>query len=76
MHIEEGGRIVLKAKLFVEMLARLEGEMVSFKQYGSEVWISSGSATYTVMSMPPDAFPKLSEECRDRVPVIIVLDKS
>ncbi len=50
--------------------------MVSFKQYGSEVWISSGSATYTVMSMPPDAFPKLSEECRDRVPVIIVLDKS
>ncbi|BCI61013.1 DNA polymerase III subunit beta [Solibaculum mannosilyticum] len=58
VHIEKGGRIVLKARLFVEMLARLDGEVVSFKQYGPEVWISSGSATYTVVSMSPDAFPK------------------
>ena len=60
VHIAKGGRIVLKARLFVEMLARLDGEMVSFKQYGPEVWISSGSATYTVMSMSPDAFPKFN----------------
>lgn len=58
VHIEEGGGIVLKAKLFVEMLARLEGEMVSLKQFGKEVWISCGSATYAVVSMSPDAFPK------------------
>lgn len=58
--VEEEGEIVLSAKLFVDMMRRMNGETVSIQtdeKYLTE--IKSGATEFTILGIPSDEFPEI-----------------
>lgn len=58
--IEEDGEIVLSAKLFVDMMRRMNGDTVLIEtdeKYLTQ--IKSGSSEFTILGIPADEFPEM-----------------
>lgn len=58
--VEEEGEIVLSARLFVDMMRRMNGETVSIRtddKYLTE--IKSGLTEFTILGIPSDEFPEV-----------------
>ena len=70
--IEEEGEIVLSAKLFVDMMRRMNGDTVTIRtdeKYLTE--IKSGATEFTILGIPSDEFPEIpvvQEEQSIRLP--------
>lgn len=70
--IEEEGEIVLSAKLFVDMMRRMNGDTVTIQtdeKYLTE--IKSGATEFTILGIPSDEFPEIptvQEEQSIRLP--------
>ena len=61
--VEEEGEIVLSAKLFVDMMRRMNGDTVTVRtdeKYLTE--IKSGATEFTILGIPSDEFPVVQEE--------------
>ena len=58
--VEEEGEIVLSAKLFVDMMRRMNGDTVTVRtdeKYLTE--IKSGATEFTILGIPSDEFPEI-----------------
>ena len=61
--VEEEGEIVLSAKLFVDMMRRMNGDTVTVRtdeKYLTE--IKSGATEFTILGIPSDEIPVVQEE--------------
>ena len=59
--IDEGGTLVLSARLFGEIVRKLPDELVTFSSQGLTVKIDCGLSHYTLQAIDPEEFPELPE---------------
>ncbi len=59
--VEEGGCIVLSARLFGDIVRRLPDDMVSVTTEGLTVHIQCGVSQFHIQGIDPDEFPELPE---------------
>lgn len=60
--VEESGRILLPARLFLRMLSCMEGELVGITgKDGKSACISSGDAVYTIPVLSSKDFPNMAQ---------------
>ena len=60
--VEQGGSVLLPAKIAPELIRALNGETVELSaEADGRVLVSSGSSSYTLYGLPVDEFPQLPE---------------
>jgi DNA polymerase-3 subunit beta len=59
--IEETGRVLVSGKLLAEIANRLPHAPVKFSTEDSTIRISSGSASFTLLSMPVEEYPTIPQ---------------
>ena len=59
VNVEEGGAIIINAKILCEILKKLADENVTLETNGTSVSIISGAATYNITGIDADDYPEL-----------------
>lgn len=59
--VEKEGSVAIEAKLFSEIIRRLNGESVTIDANGNEAVIKCGFSEFTLMTQPAEDFPALPE---------------
>jgi DNA polymerase-3 subunit beta len=66
--VEQGGSVLLPAKIAPELIRALNGETVELSaEDDGRVLVSAGSSTYTLYGLPVDEFPQLPEIDHEQV---------
>jgi DNA polymerase-3 subunit beta len=66
--VEQGGSVLLPAKIAPELIRALNGETVELSaEADGRVLVSSGSSSYTLYGLPVDEFPQLPEIDHEQV---------
>ena len=66
--VEQGGSVLLPAKIAPELIRALNGETVELlAEADGRVLVSSGSSSYTLYGLPVDEFPQLPEIDHEQV---------
>lgn len=67
--VESGGQAILPAKLFNDIVSKLEAGSVSIATDGNDAVIEGGRANYKLRLLPSDDFPRLAEPEGDAITV-------
>jgi len=59
--VEEPGRVLVSGRLLAEIASRLPNAPVQFETQDSHVLVRSGSASFTLLSMPVEEYPTVPE---------------
>ncbi|KQV08343.1 DNA polymerase III subunit beta [Leifsonia sp. Root112D2] len=59
--VEEPGRILVSGRLLAEIASKLPNAPVQFSTEDSHVVVKSGSASFTLLSMPVEEYPSIPE---------------
>ncbi len=60
--IEEGGEVLINAKIFIDMIKKLpQGKPIEIKEEENNIIVSSGKSSYRIVKLSTEEFPKFPE---------------